>query len=135
MDDIGVLNQTNAQIKEADLKKIFFAAKKILRDRRSCDLSVVVAKKSFLKKLSIRYKKKDARANVLTFVYDSDKKHISGEIFICPQAIKKDQFLKYFIHSLLHFFGFHHNTQKAYLEMEKHQKKIISYLNQKNIII
>jgi len=132
MDKISISNLTKIKFKKEFFQNIFKIAKSIAKENRKCDLSIVLADKVLSQKLNQTYKQKNSPANVLTFVYDSDKNYIGGEIVICPEVIKLDEISYYFTHALLHFFGFKHHKLKDYLKMEKLEKKVILALKKKN---
>lgn len=127
-DKFSVVNISDDKIHKSLFKNIFQLSKKALNEKRLCDLSLVIADKQTAKRLNRHYKHQNQIADVLTFVYENSPEKIIGEIVICPKVIKKEQLIEYYIHSLLHFFGYHHKTKKDYLKMQKKRDKIYSYL-------
>ncbi|TSD02611.1 MAG: putative rRNA maturation factor [Parcubacteria group bacterium Athens0714_16] len=92
---------------------------------KNYNLSLVFIGDKLSKKLNKKYRRKDKKANVLSFSLTNT----DGEIFININETKKqskingynfNNFLKYlFIHSLLHLKGYEHSSK-----MESEEKKI-----------
>lgn len=91
------------------------------------ELSLVTLPPAKMKKLSNEHKGDETHMNVLSFRLSEN----SGELFICPEAIKKEaplfnhtfeKHLKYiFIHGMLHLAGATHGSK-----MENEEKRLMS---------
>lgn len=127
MDEIATVNLTNKSIvKDSFFNDIFKAVKSHLNEKRQCVLSIILADIKLSKKISKIYKQKEGPSDILTFIYKSDRKSINGEVVLCLKLIKKKDLAKYFIHGLLHYFGFHHNNQRSYLKMNRLEEEILA---------
>jgi len=98
------------------------------------DLSITFVVPKEIQKLNKKYRKIDKPTDVLSFAYAD-----SGEIIICPQAVKnnagefgenfKSEMARVFIHGILHVLGYDHGKKddKMIKKQERYLKKVISY--------
>lgn len=90
------------------------------------NLSLVFIEEKLIEKLHKKYLKKSGATTVLSFSFSK----LNGEIFLCPEYIKKYAKLykinydecvkKIFIHGALHLKGFKHGAK-----MEKEENKLL----------
>jgi ssRNA-specific RNase YbeY (16S rRNA maturation enzyme) len=85
------------------------------------DLSLVLAGNGLMKKLNLKYRRKNKTASVLSFPLSKNQ----GEIFI-NLSQKKYSPLFLFIHALLHLKGLKHSVK-----MKEQEKKISEYYGTK----
>ena len=88
-----------------------------------------------MRELNRTYRGRDAATNVLAFPLRRDY----GEVFLCPELIKKEAsgadipFLRHatalFAHALLHLRGMRHRTYAAARRMEREEKKLLWWYN------
>ncbi|MDD5145997.1 MAG: rRNA maturation RNase YbeY [Candidatus Pacebacteria bacterium] len=127
---VEVNNLTRVKIDKNFLKK---AAKKVLKsEKKNIELSIVLVEEDEIHKLNKKYRKKDCPTDVLSFLYSNK----SGEIVICPKAVKenakkfgsafKKELTQVLIHGILHLLGYDHEAGKK--EKEKMLGKERYYL-------
>lgn len=95
------------------------AWKKIKEDilGKNHEVSLVIARDDFMRKINKNYRKKDQPANTLSFRLDK----AAGEIFLNIKNSKKT-LTHLFIHSLLHLKGYRHGEKMDKAE-QKYLKK------------
>lgn len=126
---IEVANRTKFYISQKLIKQILAKAASHL-PIKAMDLSVVFVNPAEIKKLNKKYRNKDKPTDVLSFVYQYQKKYLDGEIIICYSLAKKQaveynqaidaEIIKLLVHSLLHLTSYGHQ--------EKLEQKIIKKL-------
>lgn len=97
-----------------------------------------------MRELNSKYRGKDKPANILSFAYGETKEmfpnmtndNYLGDIYISyPQLIAKarknrvserDEFVRLFVHGLLHLAGIHHDSKTEALKMEKMEGAIVA---------
>jgi probable rRNA maturation factor len=119
-------------------KKLFSTvAKKVLRgeNRKTETISLALVSGEEIRKLNKKFRKKNKATDVLSF--DLKEKDYLGEIVICPEVVEdnakkykvaaKKEFLKVFIHGILHLCGYdHEKSEREAAEMEIRQEKYLS---------
>ncbi|RLD14947.1 MAG: rRNA maturation RNase YbeY [Caldiserica bacterium] len=112
-------------VKKAKLRGL---TKNIMKEEGISDylISLVYAEKELLRKLNKKYRNLDRSTNVLSFLYEAQPL-LFGEIIISKYhvEVKKESFLKLYIHGLLHLLGYDHMKEK---EREMMRKKEDYYL-------
>ncbi len=119
----------NVCVKEMQYKKKFY-------------ISIFVTNNVNMKKINLKYRKKNKVTNVLSFPQNEIRSFgkssvtILGDIVISLEKIfeesqeQRKQFYSHLshmiIHSLLHLLGFDHNTKKNYEIMKKKEVSILS---------
>lgn len=93
------------------------------------DLSVVLIKEKIMQELHTRWLKKNGATTILSFPLT----HSSGEIFLCPEYIKKEAkkynldyklyLEKIFVHGLLHLKEMRHGVK-----MDQEENKILKVI-------
>lgn len=127
---LEINNQTNFQYPKKELKK---EAQELLEKvgiTGDCQLSIAIVKEDRIQEINKKWRDKDKRAGVLSFVekeiqgefYEPQAKLYLGEVFLCPDYIKKQakksgkdseqEFLRYFRHGLLHLAGLNHKQME-----------------------
>ena len=119
----------NVCVKEVQYKKKFY-------------ISIFVTNNVNMKKINLKYRKKNKVTNVLSFPQNEIRSFgkssvtILGDVVISLEKIfeesreQRKQFYSHLshmiIHSLLHLLGFDHNTKKNYEIMKKKEVSILS---------
>lgn len=122
---ITIDNQTS--YKAPSLAKIKAAIFDILESKKVTSdviLGLEIVDKKEIKKLNLKFRKKDVPTDVLSFpIYEVTPKVANhpillGDIVICPEILKdnakkynvsiEDEFIKLIQHSILHLLGYHH---------------------------
>ena len=102
--------------------KIRQITKKIMREEGISDylISLVYAERELLRELNKRYRNIDRSTNVLSFLYEAYPL-LFGEIIISRYHVetKGENFLKLYIHGLLHLLGYDHIEKEEKEIMEK----------------
>lgn len=108
-------------------------------------LSVVFIGKRKIKSWNLKYHGKDAPTDILSFresrefPHQSDGNEFIGEIFLCPDVIKKNadtakisfkkELAHIIIHGVLHLLGYDHERgRNEYLKMHSIEEKIMDRL-------
>ncbi|MBI2123935.1 MAG: rRNA maturation RNase YbeY [Candidatus Wildermuthbacteria bacterium] len=117
------------------LKKI---GRVILRKERkqNLDLSLVFLKPPKMQELNRVYRGKDKPTNVLSF---QEEELGLGELVLCPAVIRKDakkygitfkaEFIRIFIHGLLHLAGYDHEKDADFKEMSRKENYYFSLVS------
>lgn len=135
--DFSFVNQTNQKIPG---RYFLVLAKKVLekmRIKNSVELTLIITTSKKIKLLNTKYRGKNETTDVLSFPIDlkhpesAKGKIILGDIYICPQFIKKTtgeiskEILGFiFIHGMLHLLGYNHQTKKESASWQKSVEKI-----------
>ncbi len=127
---LEITNLTKTRIDKSLFEKIY---KIVLKgEKTKGDISLVFVDSRKMKSLNLSWRKKNSCTDVLSFNNISDK--ILGEIFICPDYIKKiskdckKESARAFIHGILHLLGKEHNTKKQTEEIILIENKYIKKL-------
>jgi len=109
----------------------------VLKETRKISLSLIFVDSQNIRRLNNYWRGKNKETTILSF--SSDDK-ILGDIFLCPEEIKKqvkkfnlslDSFYqKLVVHSLLHLYGYTHNKKKDGLKMECLEDKILQSISE-----
>jgi probable rRNA maturation factor len=89
--------------------------------------------------LNNSYRGKNYATNVLTFVYDSEARHLlHGDIVICAPVVKREaleqqkelaaHYAHLIIHAVLHLQGYVHDDEQESAEMEKFETALMAKL-------
>lgn len=108
----------------------------VLKEKRKIALSLIFVDSQSIRRLNNYWRGKNKETTVLSFSFDEE---MLGDIFLCPEEIKKqvkkfnlplDSFYqKLVIHSLLHLYGYTHDKKKDRLKMEYLESKILQAIN------
>lgn len=109
----------------------------ILKERKKIILSLIFIDSQNIRRLNNYWRGKNKPTSVLSF--SLRKAEILGDIFLCPEEIKKqvekfDVSLRFFyqklvVHSLLHLYGDTHGREKNRQKMENLEDKILRKIN------
>ena len=106
-------------IKKNKLREL---TKEIMKEEGISDylISLVYAEKELMRSLNKKYRNIDRATNVLSFLYEAYPL-LFGEIIISSYHVetKSENFLKLYIHGLLHLLGYDHIEEKEREIMEK----------------
>ena len=109
--------------------------------------TILLSGENEIKKLNKKYRKKNKTTDVLSFPFynkkelqkklKKEKEIYLGDIIINLNKIKskknknifKIEFNKLWIHGLTHLFGYDHSKDQDFYQMNKIEKKFLSYLN------
>ena len=109
-------------------------------------LNIILANDASVKKLNLKYRRKNKTTDVLTFVNEikqSNKKTYKYcDIFFSAETIKLDakknnidfydNFCHLLIHSFLHINGYYHNNINDFEKMKKKEVKILNKIGLEN---
>ncbi len=116
-----------------DKKRLEKLAEKILggEEKARTDLSITFVGLKEIQKLNKKYRKIDRPTDVLSFTYVN-----SGEIVICPQAVKKNaetfgenfkkELTRVLIHGILHILGYNHEKKDGKM-IKKQEHYLFDY--------
>jgi probable rRNA maturation factor len=100
------------------------------------EISIIICSDNYLLKINNNYLKHDYYTDVITFDY-SEKKIISGDIFISAERVKENatiyqkpflnELMRVLIHGILHLAGYKDKTNKEIGQMRAKEE---FYLNQ-----
>lgn len=109
----------------------------VLKERRKIALSLIFVDSQSIRRLNNYWRGKNKETTVLSFSFDEE---MLGDIFLCPEEIKKqvkkfnlslDSFYqKLVIHSLLHLYEYTHDKKKDRLKMEHLENKILQVISE-----
>jgi len=98
----------------------------IVPKEKEVELSVAVVDRDEIQNHNKEYRKKDEPTDVLSFCYENDSKHVSGELILCLEVIKEnaaedkipweEEFRKNIFHGLLHVLGYEHGDEMFSLQ-------------------
>lgn len=102
-------------------------------DKDIHQVSIIFTESHQIKKLNKQFRHKDTPTDVLTFTLE--EKPVSGEIYICPEYIKKngydsEEILRNIVHGLLHLLGYNHKGKFVGREDTKEEM----FVKQENIL-
>lgn len=109
----------------------------VLKERKKIALSLIFVDSESIRRLNNYWRGKNKETTVLSFSFDEE---VLGDIFLCPEEIKKqvkrfnlslDSFYqKLVVHSLLHLYGYTHDKKKDRLKMEYLENKILQAISE-----
>jgi probable rRNA maturation factor len=109
----------------------------VLKEKRKIALSLIFVDSQSIRRLNNYWRGKNKETTVLSFSFDEE---MLGDIFLCPEEIKKqvkkfnlslDSFYqKLVVHSLLHLYGYTHDKKKDRLKMENLENKILQEIKE-----
>jgi len=119
----------------------------VLKENKRIVLSLIFVNSQNIRRLNSYWRGKNKETAVLSFPLNETfplelgkKEKILGDIFLCPEEIKKqvkifnvslDSFYqKLVVHSLLHLYGHTHDKKENKLKMESLENKILQAINE-----
>ena len=130
-----LINKTERQIPESDLKKIYRIIKTRFEILKNVEINLILMNNNEIQKLNRKYRNIDKETDVLSFLYDDEKflipggTKMGGEIFISLEKVAsqakeykvsfESELNKNFIHGFLHILGFEHDNDNNFKKMEK----------------
>ena len=117
-----------------------------LKERERIALSLIFVNSQNIRRLNNYWRDKNKTTTVLSFPLNEipatelgEKEKILGDIFLCPEEIKKQVkkfdisldcfYQKLVVHSILHLYGYVHDKKKNAIEMEDLENKILQVIN------
>jgi len=117
-----------------------------LKERKKIALSLIFVNSQNIRRLNNYWRGKNKATTVLSFPVDEilftelgEKEKILGDIFLCPEEIKKQVkefnislssfYQKLVVHSILHLYGYTHDEKKDGMKMERLENKILQVIN------
>ena len=127
------------------IKRSINVCVKEMRYNKNFYISIFVTNNVNMKKINLKYRKKNKVTNVLSFpqneirFFGKSSIIILGDIVVSLEQIYKEsqkqgkQFYKHLshmiVHSLLHLLGFDHKKMKDFKIMNREENKILSLIN------
>lgn len=136
--NIAIANQQSALA--IDERRLKAAARRVLRDAgwTGAAVSIAIVDDPTLQVLNRRYLNHDWPTDVLSFVYDRDRRHLNGEVIASADtAIRAaaelawnphDELLLYVVHGVLHLVGCDDTTRRAAAEMRRREREVLTKL-------
>jgi len=131
---ICLINQTRIdpdKLSLPDLEKTVSRLNIIFGFAADQPLEIILAEKSDMKAINLKYRQKNQPTDVLSFpqhFYDKFPENILGTIILCPAVIREQEgmfhLLPYLIHGYLHLMGYDHETKKDQIEWDKTHQAI-----------
>ncbi|HQL52989.1 MAG TPA: rRNA maturation RNase YbeY [Candidatus Magasanikbacteria bacterium] len=131
----------NVPFSEEIIKKIVSSTlKTIKKNFKDYEISVHLVGEKYIKNLNKKYRGVDQVTDVISFatqdlLFDKNMNKDLGDLFICPQRIKKqakdflvddrEEFARILIHGVLHLCGYDHQNEKDSKKMFSLQEKIL----------
>jgi len=141
---ISFINLSKTSFDKGFLKRVAeFVLEK--ENQNEIELSIIIVAQKKIRELNREYRKEDKPTNVLSFSYEKGKPFVFpsknlvklGEIVICPEYIKQDakkkgiefkeEFVRVFIHGILHILGYNHKTGKDFEKMNDLQEQYLRF--------
>jgi len=126
---LEINNQTNLKLEESFLKDVVAKLKKRFLSNKKLILSLAFIGPREMKMINKKFRGIDQVTDVLSFVLDSSKDQIEGELIIClkkaiEQAYNKKHDLTQeigilLVHGFLHLLGYDHETESDYQKMNR----------------
>ncbi|MCK4805784.1 MAG: rRNA maturation RNase YbeY [Candidatus Pacebacteria bacterium] len=118
----------------------------VLKERKRIVLSLIFVDSQNIRRLNNYWRGKNKETTILSFSLNETfplelgkKEKILGDIFLCPEEIKRqvkrfdtslDSFYqKLVVHGLLHLYGYTHGKKEDKLKMEYLENKILETIN------
>ncbi len=115
-------------------------------ERKKIALSLIFVDSQKIRRLNNYWRGKNKATTVLSFPLNEilveelvEKEKILGDIFLCPEEIKKQVkkfdisldcfYQKLVVHSILHLYGYTHDKKKDKMKMERLENKILQAIN------
>ena len=131
-----------------DKKLKVFSKKTNLFKQNSCNFSILLSGDSGVKKLNIKFRKKNKTTDILSFPFHEKKvlnsllrkkkkKIYLGDIIINLNKVlskpkldfSEEKFNKLWIHGFLHLLGFKHKINTDYSKMKKLENKFLNLIS------
>ena len=117
-----------------------------LKEKKKIFLSLIFINSKNIRRLNNYWRGKNKATTVLSFPADEillteslEKEKILGDIFLCPEEIKKQVkefdicldcfYQKLVVHGILHLYGYTHGKKKDRMKMERLENKILQLIN------
>ena len=120
-------------------KKLYKLSKASSFKRKNHEFSILLTSNKEMKKLNLKFRKKNKATDVLSFPTKiiNKKKIYVGDIAICFEIIKERskktnfflEFDKMWIHGYLHLIGYDHKKNDDFKKMVKKEKLILKYVH------
>lgn len=135
--DDGICSRVfRKKVAQATLDALFFLHKK----NSYCD--VYLLSDSSIKKINLKFRKKEKPTNILSFVNTQNTPHpeiggqirsFLGEIYIAPEYIKTkgEDLIFILIHGILHLVGYTHSKKRDRIKMETLEVRTKTFLSKK----
>jgi len=133
-----------------DVKRPYFASNKLIRtwlplaclefDRKIGDLTLIFVSDDFLLEMNRQFLQHDYYTDIITFDHGTERKKISGELYISLDRIRENallhkekystEFHRVIAHGVLHIIGFQDKTKNEKISMRSCENQFLDvYLN------
>jgi len=135
-----VINKTIKNVKITD-KHVVGVVEKVLKKagKTKASLSINFVGEKKIRSLNKKYRKNDSITDVISFALQDGQSIIEstdlGDIFICPNQIKKqakdfkivekEETIRMLVHGVLHLLGYDHKNKKDEKEMFEKQEGLV----------
>jgi rRNA maturation RNase YbeY len=133
-----------------DVKRPYFASNKLIRtwlplaclefDRKIGDITLIFASDDFLLEMNRQFLQHDYYTDIITFDHGTERKKISGELYMSLDRIRENallhkekysmEFHRVIAHGVLHIIGFQDKTKNEKISMRSCENQFLDvYLN------
>jgi len=133
-----------------DVKRPYFASNKLIRtwlplaclefDRKIGDLTLIFVSDDFLLEMNQQFLQHDYYTDIITFDHGTERKKISGELYMSLDRIRENallhkekystEFHRVIAHGVLHIIGFQDKTKNEKISMRSCENQFLDvYLN------
>jgi rRNA maturation RNase YbeY len=133
-----------------DVKRPYFASNKLIRtwlplaclefDRKIGDLTLIFVSDDFLLEMNRQFLQHDYYTDIITFDHGTERKKISGELYMSLDRIRENallhkekystEFHRVIAHGVLHIIGFQDKTKNEKISMRSCENQFLDvYLN------
>ena len=133
-----------------DVKRPYFASNKLIRtwlplaclefDRKIGDLTMIFVSDDFLLEMNRQFLQHDYYTDIITFDHGTERKKISGELYMSLDRIRENallhkekystEFHRVIAHGVLHIIGFQDKTNNEKISMRSCENQFLDvYLN------
>jgi len=141
--NIQIFNQTDGDIPVSS--SIFRQIAMLIAENETCGfklLEIVYVDENEIVRINREHLDRDYITDIITFRYDKDNSEIEGTLFCCAPRIREqakdfgetteEEFLRIFIHGLLHLVGYEDKTDPQKQEMTAKENTYLQLIESKD---
>ncbi len=105
---------------------------------RSAAVTVRIVGAAEARRLNREFRGRDYATNVLSFTYSRDGGRLFGDLVLCAPVVRREaaaqhkpvaaHYAHLIVHGMLHLQGYDHEQQRAALQMERRERRVLAAL-------